>query len=260
LYYNLKQFGWVHRNQNASDFPHLCRAHNASYDNCNTYKMTTSQLQSVITSLHSASYVSWQRGTARILPLHAALLPCCGTWRPLLSTDISCLSGPQQQTRCSGVQRPDGTDWQTDEWTDGQTPYHYTDPAPHTVQACANKVQCDRQTDRSNVRFSSARCEHWLGASSGCTLLTQQLVGAKQQLMWLTELHQCTAVIVYSRLSTCLMLITDCTAQTNCCSLLTTSLLPPSEWISLMPDTPCISQWAEWCQLPLPLGGSGTPP
>jgi len=166
---------------------------------------------------------------------------------------------PVRPTAANPLQWRAATRWDrlTDRRMDGRTD---TDPAPHTVQTCANKVQCDRQTDRSNVRFSGARCEHWLGASSGRTLLTQQLVGAKQQLMWLTELHQCTAVIVYSRLSTCLMLITDCTAQTNCCSLLTTSLLPPSEWISLMPDTPCISQWAECCQLPLPLGGSGTPP
>ena len=45
------------------------------------------------------------------------------------SIDISWSPGPQQQTRSSGVRRPDETDWQ---W---QTPDSCIDTAPHTLRA-----------------------------------------------------------------------------------------------------------------------------
>ena len=65
--------------------------------------------------LYSASYVSRQRDTAR---------SCC--WAPAVqqSIDISCQSGPQQQTRRRSGRRPnDGTDRRTGGQTDTQ-PLH----------------------------------------------------------------------------------------------------------------------------------------
>ena len=58
------------------------------------------------TSLCSATYVRWRRGTARIHPR-----------TPLLqqSIDISCLPGPQQQTHCRRLAAVDPCwDGQTD--------------------------------------------------------------------------------------------------------------------------------------------------
>jgi len=60
------------------------------------------------------------------------------------SIDVSRPPGPQQQTRSSGVWRPnDGTDgqWdrQTDRLTDGPTLDHYIDPAPQTMQEVSNQ-------------------------------------------------------------------------------------------------------------------------
>ena len=46
------------------------------------------------------------------------------------SIDIAWRPGPQQQTRCSGVQWPDGTDRQTD----GQTLESCVDPSSHTMR------------------------------------------------------------------------------------------------------------------------------
>jgi len=58
-------------------------------------------------------------------------LPAFGRHTPVVqqSIDISCPSGPQQQTRSSGVRRPDGTDRQTD----GRTRDSYIDLAPQTI-------------------------------------------------------------------------------------------------------------------------------
>jgi len=48
----------------------------------------------------------------------------------LLSTDISCPPGAQQQTHCTGVRAAgDGTGGQTDR----RTPDRYTDPYAHTM-------------------------------------------------------------------------------------------------------------------------------
>jgi len=53
--------------------------------------------------------------------------------RPPLSIDMSCHLGAQQQTRRTPQRLSnDGTD---DERTDGRTPGHYTDLAPHTMPA-----------------------------------------------------------------------------------------------------------------------------
>jgi len=66
----------------------------------------------------SASYVSWQRGTARIRPPHAAaaarLLLRADRSTVQQSIDISWPSGPQQQTRSSGLRRLGGADRRTD--------------------------------------------------------------------------------------------------------------------------------------------------
>jgi len=68
------------------------------------------------------SATSWQRDTDRIC-----------SWAPAVqqSTNIFCPPGPQQQTRCSGVRRPnDETDRR-----DGQAPGRFIDPATHTIRA-----------------------------------------------------------------------------------------------------------------------------
>jgi len=71
--------------------------------------------------LRSASYVSGQHDTARIR---------CRAPTVQQSIDISCLSGPQRQTRLSGVRWPN-------DWTDGQTDRRTLDnlihPAPHAT-------------------------------------------------------------------------------------------------------------------------------
>jgi len=69
--------------------------------------------------LRSASYASGQHDTARIR---------CRAPTVQQSIHISCLSGPQRQTRLSGVRWPN-------DWTDGQTDRRTLDnlihPAPH---------------------------------------------------------------------------------------------------------------------------------
>jgi len=89
---------------------------------------------SLRTSLCSASYVSCQRGTARIC--------CCAPWcgaavvdRRAESFDISCSPGPKQQTRSNAVRRANGTDRRANRHTDGRTPYRYIDPAPRALRA-----------------------------------------------------------------------------------------------------------------------------
>ena len=52
-------------------------------------------------------------------------------WPPNQNPADVLAPGAQQQTRTSGVQRPDGTDRQTD----GLTPDSYIDPAAHTMRA-----------------------------------------------------------------------------------------------------------------------------
>jgi len=71
-----------------------------------------------------------------------AFAAVCRTAAPLLMStgqqliDISCPPGTQQQTLSSSIrQANDGTDRLTDRWTDRRTPYHSTDPAPHTMEA-----------------------------------------------------------------------------------------------------------------------------
>jgi len=51
---------------------------------------------------------------------------CCGADRAAI-IDISYPPGPQQQTRRTLLQRAN--------WNHGRTPYRYTEPAPHTMQA-----------------------------------------------------------------------------------------------------------------------------
>ena len=66
------------------------------------------------TSLSTASYVSRQRCTPRIWPLHAT----AATWQLLTTSlptvqqsfNISCPLGSQQQTHCRSMRRPDGID------------------------------------------------------------------------------------------------------------------------------------------------------
>jgi len=60
---------------------------------------------------------------------------CC--WAPAVqqSIDISCLLGPQQQTRRTMLQQSiAGTDRQTD----GRTPYRYTHPAAYHASSVKN--------------------------------------------------------------------------------------------------------------------------
>ena len=63
------------------------------------------------------------------LPVFVAAVPAVQQ-----SIDISYQSGLQQQTRCTLLQRANGTDERTDRQTDGRTPYRYIDPAPHTMR------------------------------------------------------------------------------------------------------------------------------
>ena len=74
-----------------------------------------------VTSLCSASYARWRRGTARIRPLPYAALPCAEQQ----SINIAFRLGPQQQTCTSefaGVGQIDRqTERQTDRQTDGRT-------------------------------------------------------------------------------------------------------------------------------------------
>ena len=86
-----------------------------------------------LTSLCSASYVSWQQDNAR---------SCCWALAVQQSTHIFCLPCPNQQTRYNSMQRPsDGTD--------RRTPDCYIDPAPNTMRAVSTTVQqysCRRTT------------------------------------------------------------------------------------------------------------------
>jgi len=69
-------------------------------------------IASILSSLCSAAYLGWQRGTAHI----CCCTPCCGE-APLdvrQSVNISWLPGPQQQTCYSGTRRVNGTDGRTD--------------------------------------------------------------------------------------------------------------------------------------------------
>ena len=75
-------------------------------------------------------------------------------------------------------------------------------------------MTCNRQTNRFDVGLNGGRWEWWHGASSGHILLTEQLIGAQQQLMWLAELHQWTTVVVCSCLFTGLALLSHCEPST----------------------------------------------
>jgi len=79
----------------------------------------------VSTSMCSATYIRWQRGTARVRPPHAAaaaidryLLPAGLTAANLLQRGL---------LLCAHA----GTDGRTDGWT----PYGFIDPAPHIMRA-----------------------------------------------------------------------------------------------------------------------------
>jgi len=92
--------------------------------NCMMFTATLNvdaSLDAKITSLCPATYVRWQRGTARIRT-------------PLLqhSIDSSCPPGPQRQTHSSGFAAV-GLCW--DRRTNRRTPYGFIDPAPRTMRA-----------------------------------------------------------------------------------------------------------------------------
>jgi len=78
----------------------------------------TSFVNTVITSLCSASCVGCHRGTARI---------CC--WAP-------CSNGSVSLARRALSSKPAAAAWEwRDRQTDGRTPDRYTDPAPRTMWA-----------------------------------------------------------------------------------------------------------------------------
>ena len=88
--------------------------------------MKWNSMNKTLTSLCSASYVRWQRATARIHSPHAALL--CAMQQ---SIDISCRLGPQQQRVCCCKPMLG----QTDRQTDGRTPDRCTNSTPHSMLA-----------------------------------------------------------------------------------------------------------------------------
>jgi len=83
------------------------------------------------TSLCSATYVRWQRGTARIRSPHAA---AAAIDRYLLPNGLTA-ANLQQRVYRSGPMLG-----QTDGRTDGWTMYRFIDPAPHTMRAVQNIV------------------------------------------------------------------------------------------------------------------------
>ena len=87
------------------------------------------------TSLCSwATYVRWKRDTTRI----CCCDPCCGAVQQ--SIDISYPPGPQQQTRCTLLQRTNGTDRRTYRGNDRRTPYRFIDRSSSTTRAVPTSV------------------------------------------------------------------------------------------------------------------------
>ena len=93
-----------------------------------------------LTSAHNYSLLSLLRQLTTWhcshLSLNAVLLCCRGARRPPLSINIACPPGPQQQTRCTLLQRSkNGTDRQTD----GHRPV--TQTLPHTMRAVSKTLE-----------------------------------------------------------------------------------------------------------------------
>ena len=102
------------------------------------------------TNLCSASYASWQRGTARICRCATA----AERWAAAAVDRYFRRHGAQQQTRRSSAPRPsDETDAQTDRQTDERTPDSFTDPRSLTTLL----GQCRQIWFRYSMKFSSSR-------------------------------------------------------------------------------------------------------